>query len=149
MDGDSVTEEPSDHEPISLAEIFDTLFSQYLAIGMTYDEYWNKNPSLVKAYRKAWQMKRDQKNYEMWMQGMYIYNALLCVAPVMRASFSKDKVEPGKYPDKPYPMTQKELREREAEHERENYERFLAQMKAANKRGMDRRQEVSEVGRPH
>ena len=117
-------------------------------MGMTYDEYWNHSPSLVRAYRKAWQMKREQKNYEMWMQGMYVYNALLCVAPVMRAPIGGGKVEPGKYPDKPYPLTEKEVQEREAEKERENFERFLAQLKADNKRVQDQRQEVSEVGRP-
>ena len=149
MDGDPVEGEPSEHKPLSLAEIFNAVFPRYLAMGMTYDEYWNQSPSLVRAYRKAWQMKREQKNYEMWMQGMYIYNALLCVAPVMRASFGGGKVEPGKYPDKPYPLTEKEVQEREAEKERENFERFLAQLKADNKRVQDQRQEVSEVGRPN
>lgn len=147
MDGDSVTEEPSERKPVSLAEIFNMLFPRYLAMGMTYDEYWNKSPSLVRAYRKAWQMKREQKNYEMWMQGMYIYNALLCVAPVMRTSFGGGKVEPGKYPDRPYPMSEKEAQEREAEKDRENFERFLAQLKADSKRIHDQQQEVSEVGR--
>ena len=76
MDGDPVEEEPSQKRPITLAELFDSVFPQYLAIGMSSAEYWHGDPKLVRAYRKAWEMKRDQRNWEMWLQGMYYYDAL-------------------------------------------------------------------------
>ena len=43
---------------------------------MTYDQFWNQDVELVKAYREADKIKRDLKNQDMWMQGAYYYEAL-------------------------------------------------------------------------
>ena len=64
MDGDPV-EEPS--EPITITEFFMRMFPLYMAMGMSYDEYWNMDPWLVVAYRKAHKMRVEQSNWEMWM----------------------------------------------------------------------------------
>ena len=103
-------------------------FPQYLSMGMSYDEFWNYDPSLVKAYRKAWEMKVSQRNWEMWMQGGYIYDALLKVAPVMASGGmgGKGKVEPGKYPDRPYPLTEKEVKAQEEARRRAALQKMLA-----------------------
>lgn len=138
MDGDPVEEEPSQKRPITLAELFDSVFPQYLAIGMSGAEYWHGDPKLVRAYRKAWEMKRDQRNWEMWLQGMYYYDALVRVAPVMRAALSKEKVEPGKYPTRPYPLTEKQMREQEEERQKTMFDKFLADMKASDRRQKQR-----------
>lgn len=63
----------------------------------------------------------------------------------MRAALSKTKVEPGKYPDEPYPLTEKELREREERRERENYERYIAKMEADSERELKRRAEAKKL----
>ena len=55
---------------------------------MTYDQFWNQDVELVKAYREADKIKRDLKNQDMWMQGAYYYEALLDAAPVLRFSLS-------------------------------------------------------------
>lgn len=98
--------------PISLAEMFMKLCPAYMAMGMTWDEFWHRNTKVHWAYRKAWEQKKAYRNWEMWWQGSYIYEALLKVAPVMRAAFGKGTVEPGKYSDEPYPMSKKEAEER-------------------------------------
>ena len=72
---------------------------------------------------------------------MYNYNALLCVAPVMRASFSKGRVEPGKYPEEPFPLSDKEAREREQARERARFEHMLKVMTADSDAEMKRRAE--------
>ena len=108
MDGDDLGEsEPS--EPPTLAEIFTQAFPYYLAMGMTYDEFWHGAPSLVRAYRKAQDMKRHEKNYELWMQGRYIFEALRC-APLLVGFPEKGyKVPSGAgYPEQPYPLTEQE-----------------------------------------
>ena len=99
---------------------------------MTADEFWNQSPMLTRAYRKAWEMKVSQRNWEMWMQGGYIYDALLKVAPVMSGGGmgSKGKVEPGKYPDRPYPLTEKEVKEQEEAHRRAALKKMLAMFNA-------------------
>lgn len=142
MDGDPVEGEPSQpDEPISLAEFFTEICPQYMALGMTYDEFWNSNTKVHKAYREAWKMKCSHRNYEMWLNGMYVYYALLCVAPVMRASFSKGKVEPGDYLDQPFPLTNKEAQERKEAKNRENFKRFLDRMQTESKQELQRRAE--------
>lgn len=131
MDGDPVTGEPSQPLPRkTMAEIFYEHLPYYLAIGMSADEYWNGSPSLVVAYRNAHEIMERRNEWARWRQGAYFYDALLKVAPVMRAAFGKGKVEPGKYPTEPWPVTEKDAREREERQERENYERFVAQLEA-------------------
>ncbi len=46
---------------------------------MTPDEYWHGGPEVTIAYREAEKLRKEEKNWEMWLQGYYIYNAI-CVA---------------------------------------------------------------------
>lgn len=146
MEGDPVRDAPSQDTdiPITFTEVFMRLCPQYMAMGMSYDEFWNRNTSCHYAYRKAWKIKRDNLNWQAWWQGYYTYTALIDVAPVMRAALSKQRVEPGKYPEAPYPLTEKEAREREEERERINYERYLERMNAASDRELARRRAEEE-----
>ena len=142
MDGEPVEGEPSGTEhsydpntgiltgATTFTEIFATAFPQYLFMGMSYDEFWRQDPSLVIAYRQAWKMKVSHRNWEMWMQGGYFYDALLKVAPVMSGGMGKGKTEPGKYPGKPYPLTKKEVREQEEERRRAALQKMLAMFSA-------------------
>ena len=97
-------------------------------MGMTWDEFWHCNTKVHKAVREAWEIKKQYQNWEMWMQGAYFYDALLRVAPVMRAAFGKGKVEPGEYPKEPYPLSLKEAEERKAAREKARFEKMLAVM---------------------
>ena len=153
MDGDPVTGELSqDQIPKTLTEVFLRVFPQYLAMGMSYDEFWRGPAHLAKAYREAEELRRKQEEWARWRQGAYIYDALLRVAPVMRASFGSGRAEPGKYPDEPWPLTEKEARERAEAREKENYERYIERMELASARELKRRaaetakKEVSENG---
>jgi len=147
VDGDDLEEsEPS--EPQTLAEIFNWAFPYYLAMGMTYDEFWHGAPSLVKAYRKAYDMKRHERNYELWLQGRYIFEALRC-APLLVGFPDKGYKPPSGagYPEQPYPMSEREAREREIQRENENTKRFIAQLEAESKRNMEKKkQEVTSSG---
>lgn len=88
--------------PDSCREIFDKTFPTYLAMGMTYDEYYNKDHTLTIAYRKAYEMKRKQDNEDRWLQGAYVYEAITRVAPLLIPFAKHPKAEP--YLDKPYPL---------------------------------------------
>ncbi len=103
----------SSSSKVSYTEQFYEHFPFYLAIGMTYDQYWNDDCRLVKYYRKAHKLKNEQKNQELWLQGMYIYEALCNVSPVLHA-FAKQGTRPLPYPEKPYSLT-KEGNEQEKE----------------------------------
>ena len=70
-------------------EKFYECFPYYLAIGMTYEQYWEMDCDLVKYYRQAAQIKQDLANQNAWLQGAYIYEALVDVAPAFRAMGAK------------------------------------------------------------
>lgn len=148
MDGDDLGEsEPS--EPPTLAEMFTEVFPYYLSMGMTYEEFWHGAPSLVRAYRKAYDMKRHERNQEMWMQGRYIFEALRCV-PLLVGFPEKGYKPPSGagYPEMPYPLSEREAREREIERENENTKRFIAQLEAESKRNKEKKEAVKD-GREH
>jgi hypothetical protein len=111
-------------------------FPYYLAIGMTPEQYWEGDPALAKYYRKADEINRKRQNTDLWLQGMYIYEALCDVAPIIHA-FAKKGTKPRPYPDRPYSLT-KQDREEEAkireQREREKAKRYMeAKMAAINK----------------
>lgn len=113
--------EGSDGDPATAplktyTEKFNELFPHYLAIGMTEEQYWDKDSRLVVAYRKADELKMNRKNQEMWLQGAYIYDALCRVSPIFR-SFAKKGTKPMPYPSEAYSLTEKQVeikREEEA-----------------------------------
>ena len=118
-------------------EKFYECFPYYLSIGMTSEQYWDGDPTLVKYYRKADEMKKERLNEELWLQGMYIYEALCDVSPVLHA-FAKKGTKPQPYSDKPYSINEKQRERDEIIKEQKRVEkgkRFMeALMKSNNKR---------------
>lgn len=83
------------------------MFPYYLAIGMTAEQFWDMDSTLVISYRKAFEIKQDLENQQAWLQGMYIYDALCCVAPVLHA-FAKKGTKPTPFRKEPYPLSVKQ-----------------------------------------
>lgn len=98
---------------ITYTERFYEQFPYYLAIGMTPEQYWDGDPALAKYYRKADEIKLERANQELWLQGMYIYEAICDASPILQA-FAKRGTKPHPYAEKPYALTEKQ-RERNAE----------------------------------
>lgn len=98
-----------------------------MSIGMTYDEFWNQDVRLVEVYRKANELRERRRNQELWLQGMYIYEALCDVSPLFRFSMKKGVVRPEPYVKEPYPITADEVREREEREARKKEERLKAE----------------------
>lgn len=123
--GDSL-EELNKVEYVSLSERFEKLCPIFMNIGMTYKEFWEEDPTMAKDYLKAFDMKQKReirnKEWEIWKQGMYVYEALIDVSPILHA-FSKAK-KPLPYPEKPYGLedndNEEEKSEQEKEQEKEN-----------------------------
>lgn len=88
-------------------EKFNELFPYYLSIGMTEEQYWDKDNQLVIAYRKADELRMTRKNQELWLQGAYIHDAMCRVAPVLHA-FAKKGTKAVPYPAEPYSLTEKQ-----------------------------------------
>lgn len=106
-------------ETSSFEKIFYEQFPYYLAMGMDYDLFWRQNPFLVKCYRKAYKLKQETKEYELWKQGLYFYEALNDVSPVLQA-FAKNGTRPRPYSKKPYGIEEYEKDNREIKTKEEN-----------------------------
>lgn len=100
-----------------------------MSIGMSYDEFWNNDVAMVRAYRKADEMRKRRQNETLWLQGMYIYEALCDAAPIFHA-FAKKGTKPNPYAKEPYPITESEVREREEREARIKEEQFKAEFAA-------------------
>jgi len=104
-----------------------SIFPYYLAIGMSYELFWDGDPRLVKAYREAHELKTQMKNQEMWVQGIYNYHGIRTVAESVIYGISGGKgAKPKNYPSEPLPITKAE---QEAATER-NKQRTLAWVEA-------------------
>ena len=113
---------------ISYTEQFIRQLPFYLAIGMSYDQYWNEDCMLVKYYREAYNLRRKEKNHDLWLQGMYVYHALCDASALFRFSTKPTKAAP--YLEEPFAITQDEVRDRQQRDERMRFEKIKAKMEA-------------------
>ena len=98
-----------------------------MSIGMTYDEFWNQDVAMVRAFRKSHELKRRQQNETLWLQGLYVRDALLATVGNM---FSEKGAKPIEYPSDPYPITAEQVEEKEAAEKRKMEERMKADLMA-------------------
>lgn len=115
--------------PVSYSEQFYNHLPFYLAIGMPLELYWEGDCTLVKYYRQAHELKKRERNQELWMQGLYIYEALCEVSPIFHP-FAKKGVKPAPYVSEPYPLSHKEVIERKEREEKLRAEKIKAKMMA-------------------
>ena len=127
------------------------MFPWYLSIGVTPQEFWEGDPYLVVHYRKAHLLKIEQRNQELWMQGLYIYNAVDTAVYNNLRMFSKHKPKAHKYLEQPIRITPMSEAEKKAEQEKnvqkvvEYLEKMQKQWESKNKgkvgaNGIDSRQ---------
>lgn len=93
--GDSWIDESNNVERIfQFSEKFKEICPFYMSIGMSYKEFWQDDVCVAKYYLEAYKLKEKRKierdEWYMWKQGMYIYEALCDVSPVLHA-FSKKR----------------------------------------------------------
>ena len=126
------------------------MFPYYHRMGMSFEEYWNGPPWLAKMYRDEYHDRQRNEEWARWRQGEYFFTALLCAAPVLKPFVKEAK--PGKYPDEPWPLTEKEALEQQERKEKDAYKKALADRRAASDREKQRRamagfeQEVTDDG---
>lgn len=89
-----------------------------IAIGMTPDQYWYDDVYLVKSYLEADRLRQLRMNDEAWLLGMYIYDAIGRLSPILR-SLSKSGTKPRPYMDKPYCIDKRNARPEESKRNKE------------------------------
>lgn len=120
---------PSFTNQKTYTEIFDEVFPYYMAIGMSYDEFWNDLPIKAKYYREADKIKQERMNEQLWLNGIYTLKALETTLGNM---FGKKgtKLE---YPNEPLPITEQAIeRQREEQQLREQEELKIKFMNIAH-----------------
>ena len=95
------------------SDYFREAFPLYLATGMSYEEFWEKESWLVKSYREAQKIKRDEINYSAWLHGIYVLDALHTGIPVVLNGIAKSRIELPKYPETPLDLMEKNKEEQE------------------------------------
>lgn len=107
--------------PKSFTEYFEEMFPAYLAMGMTWSQFWIDEPKLAIAYREAEMIRKRRKNEELWLEGIYMVEALSSTVGNM---FSKGQKH--QYPAEPLPITAAEQQERREREEKARMERMKA-----------------------
>lgn len=114
---------------LSYTEVFYNHLPYYLSIGMPYELFWDGDCRLTESYRKAEEIRQRQKNQDLWLQGMYIYEALCDVSPILQA-FAKKGTKPTPYSPEPYAITKQQVEEKRKRQEQLRYEKTKAKMAA-------------------
>lgn len=119
-------ETPERVEPFFLTKQFNKCCPFFISIGMTYEQFWYGDPTIANMYLEAFKLKEQREaektKWITWEQGLYVYEAICDVAPVLRA-FSK-ATKPLPYPEKPYATKEKEEEDKKIkklEEERDKY----------------------------
>lgn len=94
---------------------------------MTYEQYWHGPPRLVETYRELHKLKIQQRNEELWLQGLYNYDAL---AVCLNNTLSKRRKDYMKEPLKLFPPTEDEQK-KQVEETRQKIVEKLNAFKAA------------------
>lgn len=121
-----VLQETKKVEPFFLTKQFNKSCPFFISIGMTYEQFWYEDPTIANMYLEAYRIKEEREAEKIkwitWEQGLYVYEAICDVSPVLRA-FSK-ATKPLPYPQRPYATEEKEKEDKkikEIEKERDMY----------------------------
>lgn len=106
-------------------EVFEEVFPYYLAMGMSYEQFWFDEPKLAVFYRKSDEIRKRRMNEELWLSGIYTAEAL---ASTVGNMFTKG--EKHNYPSEPKPITLAEIEERKVRDQKLREEQIKARFTA-------------------
>ena len=92
---------------------------------MTYELFWEAEPEVAVAFRRADEIKRKRLNQELWLNGLYMREAL---ASTVGNMFSKGMKH--EYPAEPLALTEAEQQERREREQKAKMERIKASFTA-------------------
>lgn len=102
--------------------MLDRVCAYYMAIGVSFDEFWNGDYTQLKYRIEANRLMLEERNREMWIQGMYVYDAVTTAM----YNVNRGKKPQKEYMDKPIRITKPSEEEKEAE-----AQKILEQFKAS------------------
>ena len=155
--GNRLTEdEEPQTSPTPYGDIFDEALPQYMAMGMTWDEYWDGEFGIKRAFRKAYKIRleneqriNDQQN---WYMGQYVVAALHAVPLLVAGLNVKEGTPLPEYPDKPFfekieAQKKEEVRRKEQEDQTKlAMAYFQAGIEKFNRNFLKRQEEAKSTG---
>lgn len=122
-------------EHVFLTDQFKKCCPFFISIGMTYEQFWYDDPTIANDYLEAFKLKEkreaEKHRWMTWEQGLYVYEAICDVAPILRA-FSKS-TKPLPYPKKPYGYDNNPYEEDEKQKElKEELNKYKVQISLMN-----------------
>lgn len=113
---------------LSFGDMLDKLCVYYMSIGVPYEEFWYGDYTKLKYYVRLHNLNVERQNEQLWLQGMYFYEAL---SVALSKSFNKHSN--AKYPDKPHRLTPLTDEEKELE-KKKQIEEFRAALDEMGRR---------------
>lgn len=106
-------------------KLFEEVCPYYMSIGVTYDQFWNGDFEICQYARKAEKMRRDRINQESWINGIYMFRALLDAAPAFHDFGDGKTLELSYSVTEPFPLTAKDADVQEENRKRQAQEKML------------------------
>ena len=105
---------------------------------MTHEQFWFDDPWLCVTYREANRLRTERRNEELWLQGLYNFNALQAALSNFGQMFSKRRRPPQKYISQPIrvtPLSEAEKRQKKIEGRKKVIAYFTRLQKQWERRG--------------
>ena len=134
-----VNEIPKEESETPISDMLDRSCAYYMAIGIPYDEFWNGDYTRLKFEVEAHKIRLEEKNQELWLQGLYVFDAVSAAVNNAMAGKGHQKQ---KYREKPIRITELSEEEKSAEKEK-TLETFKAQLMTLTGR-LERREKKRE-----
>ena len=95
---------------ITPLEYLNQLCEYALSIGMSYDLYWYGDADELLRFTRAEELRQKRVNYQAWLTGLYVYEAIGSLVPILNPFSKEHKARP--YLKEPFPTSAEEVEER-------------------------------------
>ena len=109
--------------------------------GMTYEQFWDGDVCMHKAFKEAAKLRKKQTNEDAWLLANYFYEALCATSSLFRGMKPS---RPQKFRDKPYDIFEEDRKRTEEEEQRARYERVREKVAAFAKAYNENRKKSNE-----
>ena len=155
--GDRLTEDdkPKQTSLTPYGDIFDEALPHYMAMGMTYSEFWDGEYGTKRACREAYRIRMENErrlaDMNNWYMGQYLIDVLNCTPLLVAGLNVKRGAKLPEYPEKPYleKLAEQKKEENRRKQEEDQAMRAMAMMQAVftkfNKRFEQKQQSQQAV----
>lgn len=116
--------------PTPYGDMFDELLPHYMAMGMSYDEFWDCEYGTKRAFLKAYKLRMDTElrmaDRNNWYIGQYIMAAIQAVPLIVPGVNMRKGANLPEYPNKPFFEKYEEQKKEEVRKQKEEDQSKLA-----------------------